>query len=159
MADRVTVKVDLHGLEEDLLTLAPRIAKRLFRRALRAVGEAWAEMAKSHVPVGNPLTAHKKDYNPGALRDSIGYQIKTSSKSDTGTVQVGPMYDSKGQAEGSNNTSQSPGVYGMFVEFGLKTTTYPKQPFMRPTFDVSAERIIQLFADNLRDDLEAAVKK
>jgi HK97 gp10 family phage protein len=144
--DKVTVTVDLHGLEEDLTRLGPKIAKRLFRKALRAVGEAWVEQVKSAAPV-----------DEGGLRDSIDYVIKTSPRDDFGVVTVGPTYDSKNLKSGAS-TSESPGVYGMFVEFGLKVKKYTMHPFMRPTFDGSADRIIQLFADNLRDDLEEAVK-
>jgi HK97 gp10 family phage protein len=147
MADRIVCQVDLHGVEEDLLRVGPKIAKRLFRRALKAVGMAWTEEVKSRVPV-----------DTGALRDSIDYVIKTSPKDDSGSVQVGPTYDSKVMKK-ATNTSESPGVYGMFVEFGLKSKKYPRQPYMRPTFDVSADRIIQLFAENLREDLEDAVKE
>lgn len=148
MADKITVTVDLHGLEEDLIAMGPKIAKRLFRRALTAVGKVWVEDIKALVPV-----------DTGALRDSIDFIVKTG-KNDTGSVTVGPTYDNKGQ-KSSNNTSlsQSPAVYAMFIEFGLKIKKFPKRPFMRPAFDSSAERMIQFFADNLREDLEDAVKK
>jgi HK97 gp10 family phage protein len=143
MADKVVCTVDLHGLEEDLIGLGPKIAKRLFRRALTTVGQLWVEDVKSKVPV-----------DTGALRDSIDFVVKTSPKNDYGTVTVGPTYTSpKG-----NNTTESPGVYGMWVEFGLKTKQYPSQPYMRPTFDATAESVIDLFASKLREDLEEAVK-
>lgn len=143
MADRVVVTVDLHGIEEDLIALGPKIAKRLFRRALTSVGEVWKADVKSKVPVLS-----------GDLRDSIDYVVKTSPKNDIGTVTVGPTYTSpKGK-----NTAESPGVYGMFVELGLKTKKYPSQPYMRPVFDATAEQVIDLFALHLREDLEEAVK-
>lgn len=144
MGDKVTVKVDLHGVEEELLQVGPRIAKRLLRRALRAVGKIAVENVKSHIEA----------VDTGALRDSIDFVIKTSNSSDSATLEVGPTYDKKTVKPGQ----KSPGVYGMFVEFGLKTKKYPRQPFMRPTFDTDAERWIQIFADGLREDLEEAVK-
>lgn len=147
MADKVTVKVDLHNVEEDLITLGPRIAKRVFRRLLNTLGKLWVEDVKSHVPV---LT--------GELRDSIDFKVVTSPKNDFASLEVGPTYDSKASKK-SGDTSQSPGVYGMFVEFGLKTKEYPKQPYMRPTFDTTAEQMVELFADGLREELEEAVKK
>lgn len=145
MADRVTCSVDLHGTEEELIAVGPRIAKRLLRRALRVVGQLWVADVKAHVPV-----------NTGALRDSIDFKIRTNSREDGGSVTVGPTYTS-GKTGGQ---SQSPGLYGMFVEFGVKSrANYPAQPFMRPTFDATADSIIELFAAKLREDLEEAVKK
>lgn len=146
MADRVTVKVDLHGTEEELIAIGPRIAKRLLRRALRVVGQLWVEDVKRNVPV-----------DTGALRDSINFKIRTNPREDGGSVTVGPTYISgKGtKAKGS----QSPGVYGMFVEFGVKSRQYPAHPFMRPAFDADAQKVVDLFAAKLREDLEEAVKK
>jgi HK97 gp10 family phage protein len=149
MGDRVTCKVDLHGTEEELIAVGPRIAKRLLRRALRAVGQAWVEDVKSKVPV-----------DTGALRESINFKIRTNPREDGGSVTVGPTFDTTKGTKKKGSSSQSPGVYGMFVEFGVKSKAdYPKQPFMRPAFDGSAERIIELFAHKLREDLEMAVKK
>jgi len=132
MADRVTVSVDLHGTEEALLQAGPKIAKRLFRRALKSVGEVWKTALRGKVPVDS-----------GDLRESIDYIVKLSPKQDSGTVTVGPTYD---------------GVYGMFVEFGLQVKKYVFHPFMRPTFDATAEAVIKVFADGLREDLEDALK-
>lgn len=155
------VEVDLHGLEEDLIRLGPKVAKRLFRRALKMVGELWKEALKSKVPVGNPATAKQgSDYSPGALRDSIDYVISTGKGDHGGTVTVGPTYDKTAAkaAKDKGDTSTLPGVYGKFVEFGLHVKQYPFHPFMRPTFDTTAESMIEIFADGLREDLEDAVK-
>lgn len=146
MADKITVSVDLHGLEEDLISLGPKIAKRLFRRALSVVGQAWKEALQAKVP-----------RDSGDLANSIDFVVKTSPKNDFGSVTVGPTYDTK-VMKNSSSTSESPGVYGMFVEFGLKLKKYAFTPFMRPTFDGSAERMVELFAENLREDLEDAIK-
>lgn len=144
MADKVTVKVDLHGLEEDLLQAGPKIAKKLFRRALKVVGELWKQGLKSRVPS-----------DTGSLAESIDYVIKMSPREDSGTVTVGPTYIA---GKGGKKGSESPGVYGMFVEFGLKLRKYMFKPWMRPEFDTSADAIIELFAANLREDLEDALK-
>jgi HK97 gp10 family phage protein len=47
--------------------------------------------------------------------------------------------------------SQSPGVYGQFVEFG--TDKMAAQPFLRPAFDATADRVIELFAEKMREGL------
>lgn len=146
MADKVVCTVDLHGVEEELIALGPRIARRLFRRALMAVGEAFKQAIKAAAPV-----------DKGGLKDSIDYKIKLSPKSDFGSVTIGPTYDAKA-IKNSATPSESPGIYGMFVEFGLKVKKYTFHPFMRPVFDALAEKMIQLFADGLKEDLEEAVK-
>jgi len=146
MADRVTVSVDLHGTEEALLQAGPKIAKRLFRRALKSVGEVWKTALRGKVPVDS-----------GDLRESIDYIVKLSPKQDSGTVTVGPTYDGTAMKT-SQSTTESPGVYGMFVEFGLQVKKYVFHPFMRPTFDATAEAVIKVFADGLREDLEDALK-
>jgi HK97 gp10 family phage protein len=148
MADRVVCRVDLHGTEEELIAVGPRIAKRLLRRALRVVGQLWVEDVKSKVPV-----------DTGALRDSIQFKIRTNSREDGGSVTVGPTFDTTKGIKKKGSTSQSPGVYGMFVEFGVKSRQFPAQPFMRPVFDADAQKVVDLFAAKLREDLEEAVKK
>jgi hypothetical protein len=153
MADKITVRVDLHGLEEELLAIGPRIAKRLLRRALRSVGRAWVDIVKSFAPTGDVVKAKQgPEYTPGGLKACIDFKVVTNSSETAGTVTVGPTNVKGGP-------KRSPGVYALFVEFGLKAKEFAMHPFMRPAFDGSAERIIQLFADGLREDLEEAVKK
>lgn len=146
MANKVTVKVDLHGVEEDLLKIGPRIAKRLLRKAMKAVAVVAVEQIKALVPVDS-----------GDLRESIGYTIKTKQSSDSAVLLIGPTFDKTAIKKGAGTTS-SPGVYGMFVEFGVKAHKYTFKPYMRPTFDINADRWIQVFAENLKEDLEEAVK-
>jgi hypothetical protein len=145
MADNVVVKVDLHGLEEDLLQLGPKISKKLFRIALKFVGELWKAGLKARVPS-----------DTGNLAESIDYVIKLSPKQDSGTVTVGPTYI---PGKNGKSGSESPGIYGMFVEFGLKLRKYVFTPWMRPEFDATADAMIEAFAASLREDLEEAIKR
>jgi hypothetical protein len=150
MADdsmKITCHVDLHGLEEDLIQLGPKIARRIFRKLLTTIGKLWADDVRAKVPV-----------DEGTLKDSIGYVVTTSPKNDFASVTVGPTYDTN-RAKNQASRTEDPGIYGLFVEYGLKKRKYTFTPFMRPTFDATAEAIITLFAAGLREDLEAAIKE
>jgi len=145
---KITCSVNLHGLEQDLKEVGPKIGRRLFRKALKSVGQLWVEDLKFRVPV-----------DEGDLRESIAASVtvRNKGKLTVGAVTCGPSYDKTSPRHGSGRT-ENPGIYGLFVEFGLKKKLYKFTPFMRPTFDTTAERMVQVFADGLREDLEAALK-
>ena len=144
MADSVKVTVNLNGIEEKLLQLGPKISKKLLRKSLKAVGEIWKSGLKSRVPS-----------DTGNLAESIDYVVKMSTREDNGSVTVGPTYI---PGKGGKLGSESPGVYGRFVELGLKLKEYKSTPWMRPEFDATAETMIGIFAEKLGEDLEDAVK-
>jgi HK97 gp10 family phage protein len=147
----VTVKIT--GLKEVMQTLGeigPKLARRSLRKALNAVGDYWVPEVQSRTP----------DVD-GALRDSIAKKVTTravgkDSGDLTGTVEVGPELHAKRR---DNKKSVGPGIYGMWVEFSLKTRKYLAHPFMRPTFDATADKAVEIFAKTLQDELEDAVKK
>jgi HK97 gp10 family phage protein len=149
--DTVTCKVTgLAGVSEGLLGLEQKIARNLLRKALKNVGTFWVDAVKSHVPVLD-----------GDLRDSIAAKVTTrKGKAKTGglpvgSVTVGPSFIAR--SDGKN--SVGPGVYGMFVEFGLKNKKkYKKHAFLRPTFDSTKETVVDVFADTLRNGLADALK-
>jgi len=135
LADRIGVKVNLNGCDQKLKDVGPKLARRAMRKALKAVGVMWMADLKAKVPV---LTDE--------LRDSIGVKIRTRKYGRVGSVTVGPTW-------GDGETEESPGLYGKFVEFGTKVADYPKQPFMRPVFDATQDKAVEMFADILRDEL------
>ena len=149
--DVVVCKVSgLAGVSEQLLSLESKIARSLLRKSLKAVGTFWVEVVKSHVPV-----------DTGDLRDSIIAKVSTrkgkwsSGGLPSGTVTVGPCF---GVPRSDGKKSVPPGVYGMWVEFGLKTKKYPRHAFMRPTFDSSGSAAVDIFADTMRSGLADAIK-
>jgi HK97 gp10 family phage protein len=141
----VKVKVNLNGVAEALQDLEPRITRKLLRRALTAVGAMWIDEVKQRVPV-----------KLGDLRDSIIAKVRTRKAKKggdglpSGSVDVGPGMIPRSD----DKESVGPGIYGMFVEFGLKNKDYPSEPFLRPTFDSTTEKAVQVFADSLKDNLE-----
>lgn len=62
------------------------------------------------------------------------------------------------RADGKSK-SQGPGIYAMWIEFGLKRKQFPAQAFMRPTFDATAEKAVKLFSDTLKEALEEIAKE
>lgn len=146
---RVECRVDLDGLEDKLKELGPKLARKALRKAVKSAAEYWASEMKSRVPV-----------DTGNLRESIGIKVQTGTDAGHGfaKVSVGPMFNTadlvKGEEKG--DSSRNPGVYGMFVEFGTKDA-HP-EPYMRPTFDATADQVVNQFINVLRDDLESIVK-
>lgn len=143
----VAATVNLNGLEKALQELGPKLARKALRKAVKQVGEMWESEMKARVPVDS-----------GDLKDSIKYKI-TAKKGKQGEpstmkVSVGPAFGTTSRNEGDG--SQQPGVYGMFEEFGTKKST--PHPFMRPTFDATADKAVQIFVATLRADLDDVVK-
>ena len=143
----VKVNVRLNGLEEKLEQLAPKLARRALRKGVKAVGDMWIAEMQGRVPV-----------DTGNLRESIKAVISTKSRGKVASakVAVGPSLDLKDPRRKTDDSSQQPGVYGMFVELG--TSKMPARPYMRGTFDATKDKAVQLFAEVLRDELEDVVK-
>ena len=132
----------LKGVEDALAQAGPKLAKRALRKALKAGGDLMVAGAKSRAPL---LKVATKRRQPGELRDSIGMKISLSPKQESGKVSVGPLKDkSKGK--------DSPGTWGMFVEFGSV------QPFMRPGFDSSSQAALEAYTEVIREGVETLNK-
>lgn len=145
----VGVTVDRGSIVEQLQSLEPKIVRRSFRKALRKVGLFWQAEMKAKVPV-----------LLGDLQKSIWIKVSTRTrtkkgeKSPAGSVTVGPRLDAK-RSDGKK--SVGPGIYGYWVEYGLKTKQYPAQPFARPVYDATVDRAVQIFAETLGADLGTVV--
>jgi HK97 gp10 family phage protein len=141
----VKVTVDFGNIPEKLRDLGPKLARKALRRAVGKVGDMWVAEAKSRVPVES-----------GDLRESIDKKISTSKKGNnlSATVSVGPTYNTKSRKPG--DSSQQPGTYGLFVELGTKSMR--PVPFLRPMFDATGDKAIEILADTLREDLNETVK-
>ena len=148
-AINIGVTVDRGSIAEKLQSLEPKIVRRSFRKALKAVGTFWVAEMKAKVPVLD-----------GDLRNAIAMKINTRTrtrkgvKSPSGKVEVGPRLD---YPRSDGKKSVGPGVYGRFIEFGLKRKVFPAQPFARPVYDATADKAVQMFADILSADLETVV--
>lgn len=150
MANVVKVKVNLGGIAEKLRDIEPKISRKLLRKSLTAVGTKWVEEVKSRVPVLE-----------GDLKQSIVSKVRTRKATEasqglpTGSVEVGPGY---GTPRSDGKRSVPPAIYGMWVEFGVASKKYQKEPFLRPTFDATANDMVSLFAETLKSGLADALK-
>lgn len=142
----VQVTVSLNGIEDKLNAIGPLLAKRYLRAALKAGAKVIEEEAKTRAPVDS-----------GDLRDSITTVVKMSGKNESGRASVGPAYDTQLSKQGKD-TSQDPGVYGKWVELGLDSREYPRNPFLRPALDSKAQEAVEKFAEVLRDGLNEVAK-
>ena len=141
----VKVSVDFGGIPEKLEQLGPKLARKALRRAVSKAGDLWVTEMKAKVATES-----------GDLRDSIDKKVSSTKQGNnlSAKVSVGPTYNTKSRKPG--DSSQQPGTYGLFVELGTKKMS--ARPFMRPVFDATADKVVQIVADTLREDLESTVK-
>jgi HK97 gp10 family phage protein len=149
--NQIVCKVDLqmNGVAEKLEDLGPKIGRKLLRKALKAAGAIWVEEVKQRAPT-----------LLGDLRDAIAMRVRTKKsrknpRAITGSVEVGPDISKR---RSDDKKSVGPGIYAMWVEYGLLRRKYPAEPFMRPTYDGTVAQVEAKFADVMRDGLEEAIK-
>ena len=144
----VTVKVEgLKEIEDALAKAGPNLARSAVRKALDAGADVFLKEAKLRAPLLKKPTANRQ---PGELRDAIAEVTTTNAKNQTGRGRVGLKYDGK-------RGSQSPGVYGLFVEFG--THKMKAQPYMRPAYDSAQKRAESVFTAEMRAGVEKLGKR
>ena len=138
---------------DKLQNFGPKLVRKSFRKAARAVGSMWIEALKEKVPVDS-----------GSLRDAIVMSVKTKMRMNKSldmktpdvSLEVGPRLDAP---RNDDKKSVGPGIFGMWLEFGLKNKKYPAHPWVRPVYDATGEKAQQIFADELRADLESIAKE
>ena len=140
----VTVKIEgLREVEEALAQAGPKLAKRAMRKALKAGGDVFLQRAKERAPILKKATPQRQ---PGELRDAITEVVTLSPKEESGRARVALKHDkSKG--------IQSPGVYGLFVEFGSVHNT--AQPYMRPGYDAGKQEAERVFTEEIKNGVES----
>ena len=134
-----TVKVEgLKGVEDALTGAGPKLAKTALRKALDAGGEVFLSQAKSRAPVLQTPTPAR---TPGELRDAILEVTSMKGREQQGRARIGLRHDAEKKTE-------SPGVYGLFVEFG--THHMKAQPYMRPAYDAANREAETVFTEEIR---------
>jgi len=144
---KMTVEIEgLKGVEDALSQAGPKLAKRALRKALVAGAEQFEAAAKKNAPVLAKATARRQ---PGELRDAIDMNVKLSGTQESGVARVGIR---RGKEKGSD----SPAVWGSFVEFG--SIHGAAQPFMRPAFEQAKARAQEVFTDEIKKGVETLGK-
>ncbi len=110
MAD---IGITVHGLDSlrnNLSNLTKDLQEKVIRPALQAAGSAMLDEAQRNCPVDDSV-------GQGALRDSL--EMKTTISPTKGfaaayvhTTMQGPVIE--------NSRTSDPGIFGTFVEFGLR---------------------------------------
>jgi HK97 gp10 family phage protein len=143
----VTVKIEgLQEVEEALSQAGPKLARAAMRKALKRGGDVFLARAKQRAPILKKATPQRQ---PGELRDAITEVVKLTPKQEAGRARIGLKHD---PAKGN----QSPGVYGLFVEFGSVHNT--AQPYMRPAYDSARQEAADVFAEEIRRGVESLKK-
>lgn len=161
MPDQITVEVrGLAQLGRALQSIPAVLATRVMREALHAAGDVMAAAAEATAPVLS-----------GELKSDIIVKVHVSGGLDSNYVLVGPGYDRgslrvrgvrrnrRGALEADVDTTDSPGIYGGFVEEGhaieFGNGEVPPHPWLRPAFEASKEEAVEVFATYVRAGLEA----
>jgi HK97 gp10 family phage protein len=155
----MTMRIDgLKELQNALKELPKEIQKRPLRSAVSAGAKVIADEAIKKAPQGET----------GNLRKSI-YRYRSRRQSTTGkeTFLVGVR---KGKAKFVDNSrnrrlgrvgktyqTQGEAYYWRFVEFG--TSSQPARPFLRPAFENSKERAVQVMKERLGKAIETQARK
>lgn len=126
-------KVQIEGareLDQLLRQLPEKMAASALNSSVRAGAKVIFDEAKARVPV-----------DTGSLRDSIRIQkVKESGK--TVVFKVGPDKDR---------------WYGIFTEFG--TSLRAATPWLRPAFDVMAQKALDKIGESLGKKIEKIAEK
>lgn len=147
--DTVTVQIEgLDRLEEKLVNIGPRLARRVMRKA----GLKGAQIFQTAIEEKAPVLT-------GNLEGHIGVTTKIN-KTDGITIAVGPEKDA-GYFKGAERHGQkvtfsgSPhyaDVAARMEEFGSKHE--PARPFIGPAFEENAEEVLNVFVDEVWNALQ-----
>jgi len=168
--------VQIKGLSELASTLQrdlpDAMAKNCIRQSLHAAGDVLASAQEANAPV---LT--------GAMKADIGAAVRVDPGALGGYAVVGPLYNRGKLAPRKSGivvSSDSPGVYDVFVElghappgeaknkrmarrkhieleFGGRET--PPHPWMRPAWESSKDEALAALVGTLRDGISESVKE
>jgi HK97 gp10 family phage protein len=145
----VTIKISgLDELEQRLTDLAPKMAKKVIRKA----GKAGGEIIRSAIAARAPRLT-------GNLDQHIVMTTRADGSKGTLVVVIGPQklagYFKGATREGKNVTFKGEihyaDVAARMAEFGSKHQ--PPRPFMGPAFDSSADQALGAFVNSLSDSL------
>jgi hypothetical protein len=92
----------------------------------------------------------------GDLKDSIVAKPRQEKRATKGKARLAPM---PMQNEPMERIQWDQAYTECRWNFDLSKKKYPKQPFMRPTFDATGENAVKVFADTLKEGLEQVVKE
>lgn len=139
----VVVRVEIRGLaelEQRLRDESKKVAVKTLRSAGKEAGNIWKEAIEQGAP-----------RDTGFLSEHV--KVATHAKGgDEGklTVEVGPsraVYPRKGK-----DWTKGAAEVGMMREFGTRFQS--AKPFMRPAFENTKDKVLDVFVSELRSNLD-----
>ena len=126
-------------LEKALISLEPKIARKLVRRTLRNAAKPILALAKSLVPVRTGRLKKSLKIRAAKRRKGrYGVRIQTGTRDELGIDEKTPYY------------------YPAAVEYG--TNTSPAQSFMRAALDSKKQAAKSIIEKDLRESIREANK-
>jgi hypothetical protein len=155
MSDEFSISVDTRAMEQALIDLGEKVAKKALKTALQAAGdtmlEPMVELAPEHTEdVGSNSTS----LPPGMLKADLHTDVMVSGSG--GNVRVGPSMDTGHVARWINNG-------WTLTSHGKKRSRHairdiPGKHFLEAAFDESSEEALHVFLDVLSAEIAAASK-
>jgi HK97 gp10 family phage protein len=158
MADNsYSIKIEgLAELESKLQGLPEEIAKKLFRRALRASGQVIQKEIQSRAPVKTEESGPRSNsLPPGALKADIKTRVTVTPEKGGGSASIGPSKKTAHVARWVENGHNIVGHRPNKKKIGKKAKA---RPFIRPALDASAQKAVETFADVLGDAISELEK-
>lgn len=149
----ISGSAEIHGMPELLRALkdlgGDKIAKKEFRKALRAAAKPIQRQAVANAPVHDgPYPEGRENRFPGKLKSEIKVRAAKRSRKNAAAILV--------SSSGQKSAYQGDAYYGAFNEYG--TSRMKGKPFMRPAFDSQKETAINEAASVMRIALLRAGK-
>jgi HK97 gp10 family phage protein len=150
------VILGLKELGDTLDMFAQAVQKRVVRNAARAGARVYRDGMKQRVAKDSGDLEKAITIKDGPLRREGDYKANIGVKYSHKVA--ASSRTSKWRHAGLAPSTQDPGVYDWWLEFGRPGahghTHQAAQPFMRPTFDQDTPKAEQAFIDTVKADAE-----
>lgn len=138
------MKVDVRltgvsALTRKLLEAEPKQARKAMRKGINRGAIVLRDEAKNSAPVRS-----------GALRKSIGIRRSAKVRGKRGWVAMAVVGPRRKYASQHGEKTVEPAKYAHLVEYGHAAHPAPPHPFMRPAYERTKMRAMQIYEDELR---------
>jgi HK97 gp10 family phage protein len=156
MDDLVIQVQGLSELNAKLEQLPIEVAKKLFRKALRAGGDVLKKEVVNRAPVKTEDSGpNSNSLSPGALKRGIKSRVSVKPEKGAGTVSIQPGKNEAHVARwletGYTLTGHKPGK--------KQIKNIPAKPFFRPAVDSAGQKAIEAFTESLSENLNKLGEK
>lgn len=154
-------------LEQALMALATKEAKRVGKQAMSKAGRTFLRAVKAAAPVDKRKLRTALRLKTDQLRydrSVISTLIYISASKSGGSPDYRPrkttrwttVKGKKGPPKYAYQIGSRPDVYGMFQEFGAPAHGLPARPWFRPTWEREKDALLDIIAQELGRSISAA---